>query len=125
MIRHLRIVLDLDHTARFQAAFLHVGADVIGELVAKSDPLILFIPTSMSTLQVPRWLSRTQPAVKSETRRSFWGLSPSINCTASLRSLRPGTSSGERVRVVVGAVRVVIVLIYLKRWLGKGRVRWE
>jgi len=89
--------------------------------VAKLYPLILFIPTSMSTLRVPRSLSRTQPPVKRKTRRSSSGLSLSISCAASIRSLHTAASSGERARVreVVGVVGVVIVLYLFEALVGE------
>lgn len=88
--------------------------------VAKLYPLILFIPTSMSTLRIPRSLSRTQPPVKRKTRRSSSGLSLSISCAASTRSLRTAASSGERARVcgAVGIVGVVIVLYLFEALVG-------
>jgi len=108
-----------------------------GTLVAKSYPVILFIPTSMSALGSPRSLSRTQPPVNRKTKWSPSGLPLSISCATSARILLISASSCVRVKVggvvrtagnsivlyffemVVGGVDVASVVV-----IGVGRLRF-
>jgi len=88
--------------------------------VASSTFLRLFIPTSISTLRVPRSSPRAQPQVESKTRRLSSGLSSPVTCAASARSLRRAASASASVRVVVGVVGVVMVQYLFEALVGGG-----
>jgi len=120
MFRYLGIDVDIVHTARLEAAFLHTSPDVHRDLNCEIVPAhIAYSGVDVHALGTKELVAYS---VKLKTRRSSSCLCLLICCVTPTRSLRASLDEGAMVHGVVGRVGIDIVLYCSKGELDENHV---